>query len=207
MKTVDQKGFTLTEALVAVTIFSGVVISTAPIIQTSLKSTTRISSNASRSEELRTASMLLRSKLSSAVYPGSKIVEHGFIGSVYNFSLLSVERAQKDPVKISFSLTRTGNDWTLKAEQNAFDKTKTTANVLGNLVNPSFSFYGRTSKSENLYWHTQWPGPQSPQLVRIEGKIQVGKKQTPFKLIANIGGQAPLLCSYDPVSRICRGEI
>lgn len=201
-----QKGFTLTETLVAVSIFSGVVIATAPIIHTSLKSSARISEQAFFSESSRTANTIFRTQLANAIYPGAAIEEFGFHGATTNVSFHAIDRSLQDPVHLMFELQSSGDKWALVAKKTDFDEKTSRATLMSSLSNPSFSFYGRINKDDTPIWHTSWAGPKPPQLVRIKGFRNIKDTHAPFLLLAKVNAQTSLHCTFDAVSRACRDE-
>jgi len=205
--TVDtQKGFTLTEALVAVAIFSGVVVATAPVLQTALKSSSRVSASASTSEQLRTAEAVFRSRFAQAVYPGASIAETGFKGDQYSLSFLTIDRVSQNPVPSRFDLSQKANEWVLLASTQGDQPSDETAMLLTSLSSVQFSYFGTPHEADQTEWHDQWEGPQPPQLVAVEGMIENSGRDHPFRFDVNVGGEAPLACSFDSISRRCRGE-
>lgn len=210
MRRLSQKGFTLTEALVAVAIFSGVVVSTAPILQTTLKSATRMSVDANFSEELRTANTAFRSRIETAVYPGATVKAHGFIGKRQSMTFLAMDRAQQDIRAVKLEFTGRSDDKVLRLSTitpSGAEKKETSAALIRSLISAQFSYYGTEGESGIYKWHDRWPGPNPPQLVAVEGTIERNRKQHRFRLEAAVGGAAPYICFFDPVSRSCRGEL
>jgi len=203
-------GFTLTEAIVAIAIFSGIVISTAPVLQTTLKVSARITANVESKERLRATNNLIRSRLERLVNPGLRNGEYSFYGSPSNISFLSINRTYADPefVKIDIASREGGNFIEMVVDPVYSENQKSLPSVLmGSLSEVRFSFYGNLNGEAALDWVNEWNYQSPPDIVALEGVINVdGVRHERFRLEFSVGGKSPFICVFDNISRKCRGQ-
>ena len=206
----SQKGFSLSEALVAVVVFSGVVISTAPMIQSTLKISTRITINAKLEEELRVTNNVMRTRLNQSVHAGKEYDGYLFEGTATAFSFISVNRSQKDPERVSFKISTNPNADTLSVylePMASSNENRRSAKLLTSISSGHFIYFGSKNYGDEPEWFDAWSAPSPPRIVALEAMVSShSNNKKNLRIDATVSGRGALICAYDSVSRSCRAH-
>ncbi len=199
-KRLEQKGYSLVEALIAVALLAGLSSTLGPAMFSSMRISSAVLQNGKDQEALRIVDESLSSIFANAVLVSQEAPGFVLEGDARALQLVSL--AGSHSTARMFRLTITNES--LYGEIDALNKneaTKLSTTLFeGNIR--QFSYYGRPTGDAPLGWRNDWDSKQPPQLVRLE--ISSEDNAQPIILEYPVNAQAPLHCAFDPVSRRCR---
>jgi len=198
-----EGGFTLTEALIAITILAGIAAAMAPALQGSFKVAHRIHTSADKAEETRILSSVLRQALDGIVQAPNNKGEPLFKGTSQQFHAVSYGFNSGKPHPISVSTKRSG-----ESRMDLFiaygDEAQNVPVRLLQAPQIRFSYFGSLKKTQTPQWHQRWQSKTLPQLIRLTASSKTNEDVSELQLDFLIQAQAPLMCRFDAVSRQCR---
>lgn len=202
MEATPQKGFSLLEALIAITILAGVAMALAPAISAAAKVSTRIQQGSLIEEELRTTRRFLRDVFAQNILVDSRERQTAFKGSAKKITITTIDSATMSPVPVAVVISG-GNQQVLTVRLGSSSSDDAQQYILiENLNNARFEFLD--SQSPNPQWMTIPPSGNLPDMVRLAGQILAGNESKEFAFEFSLPGKAPLHCQFDSVSRRCR---
>ncbi len=196
-----EYGLTLPEMLVSLAILAGISVVISPVIRNTVQATSRIQVQTKQIEDLRTANQLLRDFGGKAIWAEAGTPELHADGTQLRFQFGTYDpEGRPATLYLKPSLNGPGLSIELK-DLHAPRNIQYEATVLMDISQISFSYFGRLDRRQEPNWYQSWSLARPPQLVRVKGIMTNG---TPYLLDIMMAGQAPLVCEFDPVSRICR---
>ena len=205
----NQKGFTLTEALIATAIFAGVVVATAPTMQTAMQTSARASTTAAVAEDLRTTERVIRARLARAVDLGSQFSSLHFRYGPSEISFAFIDADTGDINQALITIVREQHSahvvMIIRDPSNA-RAVPARAVLLRNVVNGEFAFGFEEALEVLALSSEDAPRQERPVLVTLSGAIEDRGLETPFQFTFHVGGGAPVFCAVETVSGVCRGS-
>ena len=202
-----EQGFTLTEALVAVAVVAALAAALAPAVRGALVSSARIATGAAAIEDLRIMDDAMRDLLLRAVRPEMGKTDRTLAGDSRALSFLSVSGADGDTVEVAMRLVPGPNRTQLSISLTPLVGDASAATVLldAPVADTTFAYYGRASADAAPAWQDEWSNATPPLLVALRGSARSARGEpVPLSIEAIVGGQAPIHCVFDHVSRKCR---
>lgn len=205
MRNRSELGLTLTEALVAVAILAVLAAAIAPAVAGAVRAATRIAQSSAQSENLREVDGLLRRVALGTVWPSADTRTDMPEGDETSLRLLSFARADGTPAIVTFKIE---NDKIEVSMAPSWAPTETSMSRLATgMKGTRFRYYGRETKDAPVGWRSSWHAARPPLLIGLIGTLDgPDGKAREIAIDALVGGQAPIVCEYDAVSRECRGE-
>lgn len=206
MRNSSERGLTLTEALVAVAILAALAAAIAPAVAGAIRSAARIARSSAESESLRETDALLRRLALGAVWPTAETRADVPEGDETSLRLLTFAQADGKPAIATLEIT--GGKLKISMAPSWAPEERVETILSTGLRDLRFRYYGRETKDAPVGWRTSWHAARPPLLISLVGTRQ-GADRSPRQIAidALVGGQAPIVCEYDAVSRECRGEI
>ncbi len=196
----NQRGFSLTEALIAIAVLAGLASALAPAAFGSVRASTEIVSLSAEREAARVADEALEGIFSNAVVIASDPAALRFQGRSHEISLISLAGPDATPRKFQLKI----DNGALNAEIVGFadrnDEPQTTTLLRRGAA--EFSFYGSPDAAGVASWTSVWNNKIPPRLVRLKVSTPNGRGLPFLEYVVTPNG--PLHCAFDPVSRRCR---
>jgi prepilin-type N-terminal cleavage/methylation domain-containing protein len=199
---IRQRGFSLLEVLIAISILAGIMMALGPAISTAAKAASRIHNNASVHESLRTLQMFFRDTIEQNVF----LLEAGEIRSIYgsptelHISTYDPDASEPDTVTLKISSSATSS---LIAEFSTGSSAQIQSiELIESLDNAKFEFLSVDNGIP--VWKSKWSEMQPPKLVRFSGAITNQGAISKFLFEAAPAATSPFECQFDSVSRQCR---
>lgn len=214
----SEDGFTLIEALIAVSLLSLLSVLVAGVLRFGISAWQGNQTIAQHIDEIQYAQNFLRRALTNAhpyfvVVPGGKgYVE--FNGATRSMAWLSdppasLDRAGRLWLKIELEPQVQGSDLVVSTRTELAATTSTPANTVRSLISEldsaDFSYFGLKQQNERARWHKEWTKQTSlPELIRIELKSADGRDWAPIFIRPRIN--IDISCLYDMLTGRCRGR-
>jgi len=199
-----QQGFTLTEALIAISILAGIATAMGPALQGSFKLAQRIYGAAEQAEDTRIITSVLQKVLSGVVQAPMFEQENLFEGTTRQFQTLSYGFNHAKPERVFVSTVRTdsGFDLLLAYGGDARDKPV----IILQAAKVEFSYLGARTVDETLKWYPNWQAKALPRLVRLTANFENSDQISDVNFDFLLQAEGFLTCQFDTVTRQCRAE-
>jgi general secretion pathway protein J len=215
-----EQGFTLLELLVALTV-SGVV---AAMLFSGMRFGTRAwertRADADSGEEIRVVQDFLRHEIGRAyplfvaTDPANPHVD--FTGDATHLAFLAPIPTALDGgglARLSIAMRSQGGKNSLVlswqpelAEATGHVSAQSETVLLRRLRNVEFSYFGAKRSGESPNWHSDWTGAvRAPQSIRLAAVFSDPQKYWPPLTITS-GISVDVGCTYDPLTKYCRGR-
>ncbi|HET9715104.1 MAG TPA: prepilin-type N-terminal cleavage/methylation domain-containing protein [Pseudolabrys sp.] len=213
-------GFTLVEMLVALTLFSILVIALFDNVSVGLKAFQSGSTRADHAESALVAQSLVR-RLISDSYPlflqDDQNKGHvDFEGNEESVSFLgdaplAVGRGGRYRFHMFLDRRVDRTDLVLTSLPELYNRYDSPASVktllVGDVAAMSLSYFGATNAERDAKWRNRWVRERElPKLVRIRLGFHPGDTRLWPELVVEPRISADVNCTYDPVSKRCRGR-
>ena len=196
----SQTGLTLTEMLISIAILAMVMTAITPLLKSANESARRIEATAKTSEAYRSNYAILSTLFSNIIhFEKLEGLEQKIKGSSREFTFTSLG-ANTLPAEVKLSVNTDKNALTVSIKES---ETEYQFSMFENFEKLQLSYYGTTSLREEDKWQQTWESRKPPKLLRFSASSQENIMSFDFSL----GGQSPLVCEHDPVSRICRNGV
>ena len=213
----DDRGFTLVELLVAMTLLGLVMVLLFGGLRFGMRAWERTTEHTTGSDEIRLAQDFLRDEIGRA-YPGidSTDATHphvAFIGKAASMDLIAPSRAilGAGRGKLHLETKRHGEQvdlWaTLTPELASGEGGAITDKLLSGAATIQISYFGSLTPGEDASWHAEWAGTMRlPKLVRIRAAFPEGDARVWPDLIVATTVTADIACVVDAFTHDCRGR-
>lgn len=214
----SQLGFTLIEALIAVSLFSLLSILVIGALRFGVNAWQRSQDTTLHFDEIVHAQNFLRRTIANAhphfvVVPGGK----GYVdfeGRPDSIILLSDPPASLDRsgrLKLTIQIRqKDGHDDLVIATQpelapGKIPAAKTTRSLVNAIESAEFSYFGSKMLDRPGEWHSQWIKETAlPELIRLDLVLQPDRKWPPIFIRPRM--DIDISCIYDPLTDRCRGR-
>lgn len=191
-----RHGVTLIEALIAVALLAALVVTLSPAIASAVRVSTRLGAAATAAEDERSADDLLRGVFGSVVQFETDAPPYALAGDGCQI-ILTILRAGEDvPETARLAIARDAVDVVLTPITAGRASAAGASARLRWAEALRFEYYGTASSDAPPTWRSEWKAQTAPQLVRVVGR----RGRAEFE----VGGQIPIACAFDPISRRCR---
>jgi len=194
----SQRGFTLLEVLIAISLLAGIMMALGPAISAAAKAASRIHKSASLHETSRTLQMFFRDTVEQNIYLLDSSEMSSIQGNSTELFITTYDpdasKSQIVTLKITLPVLFAELSITPEADLQKIE-------VLDNLVNAKFEFLD--SNNGAIIWKTEWDDKEPPKLVRFSGAINKQGVISEFSFEAAPTATSPFECQFDAVSRQC----
>ena len=199
----EQQGFTLTEALIAITILAGIAAAMAPALQGAFKTAERVHTRMYDMENHRILQNVFNRTMEGIINiphsDNNKILQ----GNTKKLETITFGFNTTAPEKITFRIEKNNEIQSIFMDTQNM-KTSTPI-LLATGKRLQFSYYGTRNNEEASQWYFSWENPRPPKMIRLQGQlINKNNKTSPISLDIALRSDTPLVCQFDAVSRRCR---
>ncbi|MEM6649338.1 MAG: type II secretion system protein [Pseudomonadota bacterium] len=201
----EQRGFTLPEILIAMSILAGISAALAPLIYSVSRLQTQIVLDQSEKERTYTAAAALERLGVRILSPAQTGGAVRFNGTRQRVSFTAYDMGghiQKG--RLEMKSQREETVLMLSLEASATGAPAQEIPLWEGQGRASFSYYGSTGSGGSAGWRSQWTGSSLPSLIRIN--MTIPDEASPSFLMP-IKAQGPLYCVFDTVAAQCREEV
>lgn len=207
----SQRGMTLTESLIAMTIVAMVVAIAAPLLQMIVTTSARAEGLQRTVEQERTTFIALRQAFTKAIVPLTTNGDVVFSGTARELRFFAYdETGAVQQLTLSKGNDHQGASLLLELAPSAREANTATRNgkitLLTDLSDLSLSYYGALMTGTPAVWRQNWSGTRLPRLVRITTIRQINGGERKKVIDLRVPTEGALVCPFDPVSRQCREE-
>jgi prepilin-type N-terminal cleavage/methylation domain-containing protein len=199
---IRQRGFSLLEVLIAISILAGIMMALGPAISTAAKAASRIHNNASVHESLRTFQMFFRDAIEQNVF----LLDTGEIRSIYGspteLHIITYDPDANEPDTVVFKISSSAASSLIAEFSTGSSAQSQSIELIEALDNAKFDFLG--VENGTAVWKSEWSETQPPKLVRFSGAVTNQGAISEFTFEAAPAATSPFECQFDSVSRQCR---
>lgn len=198
-----EAGLTLPEMLVSVAILAAIMAAVAPSLRGTTRATLALQSSATDAEELRQGHDILQRLADTAIWgePSVPALHNDGVSDRYRFGTYD---PQGYPA-IARLETHVGGGLSLSLARLEAPETVIHESLLfPSMSDISIRYFGSVDERNPPAWHQSWRRAKPPQLVRVSGVAADQGQSREITFDIAMAGQAPLVCEFDPVSRLCR---
>lgn len=191
-----ERGHTLVEVLIAVTLLAAIAAALAPATFAAIRASGRIAANAAALEEMRVGRRALEEILASMIIPDADDVPLQGTPDRLQASVLTSLTRGPEPAELKI---RSGALIYVSLSNAAAPAQDVV--LLRNVA--SLRYYGRADNDAAPQWTDRWDEREPPSLIAVafrDGEDGDARQPLDFALSAS----APLQCAFDQVSRQCR---
>jgi general secretion pathway protein J len=214
----SEHGFTLIEALIAVSLLSLLSVLVVGALRFGVNAWQRNHDITLRLDEFVHAQNFLRRTIANA-HPYFVIVPDGkgyvdFEGSPQSMTWLSdppasLDRAGRLRFKIEIRSENGDNDIVVVARPELASGDSSSADTMRSLItnveSATFSYFGSREPGEAAEWHAQWANePTLPDLIRLDLALHDDHERAPIFIRPRIN--IDISCVYDSLTGRCRGR-
>ncbi len=199
----SQSGLTLPEMLISIAILAMIMAAITPLLRSTNESAERVKALAALSEDQRSARQILDYLTEGAILSEETDEPVKAKGSLRQFSFYGYDhQAWPSIITLKPNLSNSGFNLIVERAHGA-PQPVYEAELLPHVSEVTFAYYGALIRNQDAKWQETWDLRRPPKLLRINGNSANG----PFVMDLVMSGQVPLVCEYDPVSRICRNGV
>ena len=214
----SEHGFTLIEALIAVSLFSLLSVLVIGALRFGVGAWQRSQDTTVRFDEIVHAQNFLRRAVANAhpyfvAVPGSK----GYVdfeGRPDSLTLLSnppasLDRAGRLKITIKVGQKDGHDDLVIvtrpELAQGEPSSANTTRSLVDHIESATFSYFGSKALNRPGQWHSQWIKEATlPELIRLDLLLQPDRQWPPIFIKPRM--KIDISCIYDPLTNRCRGR-